>query len=196
MGNHHVLNSSGVDISSTDTWQALITAELPDGIALTDISLIELLHKQEKLDILVPLIDLLSPTGTLAGGLVEQVTELLYQHTSRLGVWLTANTDTDALIGLRDFLLTQALIVIHVPAFADGRGFSFAQTLRQLGYQGEIRMAGAFGRDQIAYLLRAGADSFLLSEHDVKNNISQAFNALASAHAGKSVSSLPMFAGA
>ena len=196
MGNHHVLNSSGIDISSTDPWHALTTAELPDGIALTDISLIELLHKQEKLDVLVPLTDLLSPTGALAGGLMQQVTELLTQHTSRIGVWLTANTDTEALIGLHDFLLTQALIVIYVPAFADGRGFSFAQTLRQLGYQGEIRMAGAFGRDQIAYLLRSGADSFLLSEHDVKNNISQAFNALASAHAGKSAASLPMFAGA
>lgn len=196
MGNHHVLNSSGMDISSTDTWHALTIAELPDGIALTNISLIELIHKQEKLDVLVPLVDLLSPTGGLAGGLVEQVTTLLNQHTSRLGVWLTANTDTDVLIGLRDFLLTQALIVIHVPAFADGRGFSFAQTLRQLGYKGEIRMAGAFGRDQIAYLLRAGADSFLLSEHDVKDNISQAFHALASAHAGKSAASLPMFAGA
>ena len=196
MGNHHVLNSQGIDISSQDTWHALFTAELPDGIALTDISLLELLHKREKLDVLVPLIDLLSPKGTLAGGLIQQVSELLSQHTSRLGVWMTANTDTDTLAGLTDFLLTQALIVIHVPAFADGRGFSFAQTLRQLGYKGEIRMAGAFGRDQIAYLLRAGADSFVLSEHDVRANISQAFSALASAHAGRSVASLPMFSGA
>ncbi len=195
MGNHHVLNSKGLDISSEDTWQALITAELPDGIALTHVTLLELLHKQEKLDVLLPLADLLSPTGTLAGGLLQQVYEILTQHTSRLGVWMTSNTDTDALAGLTEFLLPQALIVIHVPAFADGRGFSFAQTLRQLGYTGEIRMAGAFGRDQIAYLLRAGADSFVLCEHDVQSNIAQAFNALASAHAGRSAASLPMFAG-
>lgn len=198
MGNHHVLDNHGVDISNQDSWQALTTNQLPDGIALTEISLTELLHKQEKPDVLVPLTDLLSPTGTLAGGLLQQVFELLTQHTSRLGVWITANTDTDALPGLSDFLLKQILIVIHVPAFTDGRGFSFAQTLRQLGYKGEIRMAGEFGRDQIAYLLRAGANSFVLNERVIQSDfdIAQAFNALASAHAGKSVTSLPLFSGA
>ena len=199
MGNHHVLNSQGVDISRTDTWQALTTAELPDGVALTELSLSELLHKQDKPDILIPLTDLLKPTGELAGGLLQQVYALLTEHTSRLGLWMTANTDTNALAGLRDFLLTQAMIVIHVPAFADGRGFSFAQTLRQIGYKGEIRMAGAFGRDQIAYLLRVGADSFVLSEHDVQSGadggISQAFTALASAYDGQDASALPMFSG-
>ncbi len=198
MGNHHVLNSLGVDISSKDTWHALTTNELPDGIALTHVTLLELLHKQEKLDVLVPLTDLLNSTGTLAGGLLQQVYELLIQHSSQLGLWITADTDTDALAGLTAFLLSQALIVIHVPAFTDGRGFSFAQTLRQLGYTGEIRMAGAFGRDQIAYLLRAGADSFVLSEHDMHSisDISQAFNALASSYDGRNAAALPMFAGA
>jgi uncharacterized protein (DUF934 family) len=196
MGNHHVLNSHGVDVSDQDTWQALITSELPDGIALTHVTLLELLHKQEKLDVLVPLTDLLNNKGTLAGGLLQQVYELLIQHTSRLGIWITADTDADALASLTEFLLAQALIVIHVPGFADGRDFSFVQTLRQLGYTGEIRVAGAFGRDQIAYLLRVGVDSFVLSEHDVQSDMSQAFTALASAHAGRSAASLPMFAGA
>ncbi|WP_201618055.1 DUF934 domain-containing protein [Psychrobacter urativorans] len=196
MGNHHILNSQGLDISSDDTWYALTTAELPDGIALTDISLLELLHKQDKPDVIVPLTDLLSATGTLAGGLLQQLFALLTEHTSCLGVWVTADTDSDALAGLSEFLLAQALIVIHVPTFVDGRSFSFVQTLRQLGYSGEIRMAGAFGRDQIAYLLRVGVDSFILNEHDNKPDITQAFTALASAHAGRSAASLPMFTGA
>lgn len=198
MGNHRVLNSSGIDISHTDTWHALSTAALPDGIALTHVTLLELLHKQKNLDVLVPLTDLLDAKGKFAGGLLPEVFELLTHHSSRLGIWMTADTDADALAGLADFLLAQALIVIYVPAFADGRGFSFAQTLRQLGYSGEIRMAGKFGRDQIAYLLRTGADSFMLSEHDVQSDsdIAQAFSALASAHAGRSVASLPMFLGA
>ena len=198
MGNHHVLNSDGVDISQTDTWHALTTNEIPDGIALTEISLLETLQKQEKLDVVLPLADLLDAKGTLAGGLLQQVYELLGEHTSRLGVWITSDTDTDALAGLTDFLLKQDLIVIHVPAFTDGRGFSFAQTLRQIGYQGEIRMAGKFGRDQIAYLLRAGADTFVLSEHDMQSisDISQAFNALASSYDGRNAADLPMFSGA
>ena len=196
MGNHHVLNSTGLDISAKDNWYALSTAELPDGIALTHVTLLELLHKQEKLDVLIPLTDLLDSKGALTGGLLHEVYELLNHHSSRLGIWMTANTDADALAGLSEFLLAQSLIVIHVPLFVDGRDFSFAQTLRQLGYEGEIRIAGKFGRDQIAYLLRVGADSFVISEHDLKSDISQAFTALASSYDGQDASKLPMFAGA
>ena len=198
MGNHHVLNSKGIDISQNDTWLALNTNELPDGIALSYISLLELLHKQEKLEIVLPLTDLLDAKGKIAGGLLQQLHELLTEHASRVGVWVTSDDDTDTLVGLSEFLLQQDLIVIHIPVFTDGRGFSYAQTLRQIGYEGEIRMAGKFGRDQIAYLLRAGADSFVLSEHDMKSisDISQAFNALASSYDGRNAADLPMFAGA
>ena len=198
MGNHHVLNSKGIDISQNDTWLALNTNELPDGIALSYISLLELLHKQEKLEIVLPLTDLLDAKGKIAGGLLQQLHELLTEHASRVGVWVTSDDDTDTLVGLSEFLLQQDLIVIHIPVFTDGRGFSYAQTLRQIGYEGEIRMAGKFGRDQIAYLLRAGADSFVISEHDLQSisDISQAFNALASSHDGRDASALPMFAGA
>ena len=198
MGNHHLFNSDAIDISQNDHWLALSTNELPDGIALTHISLLELLQKQEKLDVLLPLSDLLDAKGNIAGGLLQQVRELLSEHASRFGVWVTSDSDTDVLTRIPEFLLQQDLIVIHVPAFTDGRGFSFAQTLRQMGYQGEIRMAGKFGRDQIAYLLRAGADSFVISEHDLQSisDISQAFNALASSYDGRNVADLPMFAGA
>ena len=198
MGNHHLFNSDGIDISQNDHWLALSTNELPDGIALTHISLLELLQKQEKLDVLLPLSDLLDAKGNIAGGLLQQVRELLSEHTSRFGVWVTSDSDTEVLTRIPEFLLQQDLIVIHVPAFTDGRGFSFAQTLRQIGYDGEIRMAGKFGRDQIAYLLRAGADSFVINEHDLQSisDISQAFNALASSYDGRNVADLPMFAGA
>lgn len=194
MANHHVLDSQGIDITDNDTWQALSTSELPDGIALTEVSLLELLNKQEKPDMLIPLADLLDAKGALAQGLLHEVYALIAQHSSHLGVWITADTDADALAGLSEFLLEQTLIVVHMPSFVDGRGFSFVQTLRQLGYEGEIRMAGAFGRDQIAYLLRAGVDSFVLSEHDVQPNLSQAFTALASSYNGQNAAALPMFA--
>ena len=198
MGNHHVLDSDGIDISENDTWLALSTDELPDGIALSHISLVELLQKQEKLEVILPLTDLLDNEGKIAGGLLQQLRELVNQHASRVGVWVTSDSDTDILVGVPEFLLQQELIVIHVPVFTDGRGFSYAQTLRQIGYKGEIRMAGKFGRDQIAYLLRAGVDSFVLSEHDMQSisDISQAFNALASSYDGRNAAALPMFSGA
>ncbi|PJX23489.1 hypothetical protein CAP50_07850 [Psychrobacter sp. L7] len=198
MANHHILDSSGVDISAQDSWHALTTDTLPDGIASIELTLLELLQKQEKPDVLVPLADLLDGSGALATGLVKEVYELIVQHSSRTGLWLTADSDTEALAALSELLLKQTLIIIHVPKFADGRGFSFAQTLRQIGYQGEIRVAGAFGRDQIAYLLRVGVDSFVLSEHDLQSDfdISQAFTALASSYDGRNAADLPMFAGA
>ena len=196
MANHHLLNRDAQDMSQQDTWQALKTDTLPDGIALHELSLTELLNKPESIDLLVPLADLLDNTGKLAGGVLQQVYALLASQTRRLGVWMTSDTDADKLAGLSDFLRTQALIVIHVPAFTDGRGFSYAHTLRQLGYQGEIRVAGKFGRDQIAYLLRAGVDSFVLNEHDLQSDfdITQAFTALASSYNGQDASKLPMFA--
>lgn len=199
MANHHILDSKGFDVSAKDTWHALCTDNLPDSIALTELSLLELLHKREKPEVLVPLTDLLNDEGTLAGGLIREVYELIVQHSSHVGVWITADTDTEVLTALKDLLLEQSLIVIHFPKFADGRGFSFVQTLRQLGYTKEIRAAGEFGRDQIAYLLRVGVDSFVLSEHDVhpdsQFDIAQAFNALASSYDGRDASALPMFAG-
>ncbi|WP_413519466.1 DUF934 domain-containing protein [Psychrobacter glacincola] len=198
MANHHVLNEQGENISQNDTWLALYTDTLPDGITLSQISLLELLQKQEKPDVLLPLSDLLDAKGNIAGGLSQQLRELLAEHASRMGVWVTSDSDTEVLTRIPKFLLQQELIVIHVPAFTDGRGFSFAQTLRQIGYEGEIRMAGKFGRDQIAYLLRAGADSFVINDHDLQSisDISQAFNALASSYDGRNVADLPMFAGA
>ena len=198
MANHHLLNRDAQDMSQQDTWQALKTDTLPDGIALHELSLTELLNKPESIDLLVPLADLLDNTGKLVGGVLQQVYALLASQTRRLGVWMTSDTDADKLAGLSEFLLAQEIIVIHVPAFTDGRGFSYAQTLRQIGYSGEIRVAGKFGRDQIAYLLRAGVDSFVLNEYDLQSDfdIVQAFTALASSYNGQDASKLPMFSNA
>ncbi|MES1964692.1 DUF934 domain-containing protein [Psychrobacter sp. AH5] len=196
MANHHILDSRGVDVSAQDHWLALSTDALPDGIALSEITLLELLQRQEKPEVVVPLADLLNSENALAGGLIKEVYNLIVQHSSHVGVWITADTDTAVLTALSELLLEQSLIVIDVPKFADGRGFSFAKTLRQLGYSKEIRVAGEFGRDQIAYLLRVGVDSFVINEHDLHSDfdISQAFTALASSYNGQDASKLPMFA--
>ena len=113
MANHHVLDSHGADISGEDTWQALATAQLPDGIALSNLTLLELLHKQEKVDVLVPLADLLNADGKLANGLLEQVLDILKQHSSRLGVWITSNTDADDLPDVKDFGATSFVLNEH-----------------------------------------------------------------------------------
>ncbi|MGI9301455.1 MAG: DUF934 domain-containing protein [Gammaproteobacteria bacterium] len=56
------------------------------------------------------------------------------------------------------------LIVVHVPAFTDGRVFSLLSVLRErLGYRGELRVSGDILPDQIAFLERCGANAFELT---------------------------------
>ena len=56
------------------------------------------------------------------------------------------------------------LIEIRFPAFADGRGYSFATLIRRLGYQGELRATGDVFKDVLFYLKRVGFDSFILKQ--------------------------------
>ncbi len=56
------------------------------------------------------------------------------------------------------------LIEIRFPAFADGRGYSFATLIRRLGYQGELRATGDVFKDVLFYLKRVGFNSFILKQ--------------------------------
>ena len=54
-----------------------------------------------------------------------------------------------------------SLVVLEFPKFRDGRAFSWARLLRtRLGFKGEIRAAGDFLYDQIAYQKRVGFDAW------------------------------------
>ena len=64
---------------------------------------------------------------------------------------------------LYDYLDQIALVLVNFPAFADGRGFSYARDLRERGYSGELRAGGHFIRDQLTYLKRCGFDAFQLA---------------------------------
>jgi uncharacterized protein (DUF934 family) len=50
------------------------------------------------------------------------------------------------------------LIGIDFPSFADGRGFTLARRLRELGYQGRLRATGRLIADQYAMARRVGFD--------------------------------------
>ncbi|MEM1382224.1 MAG: DUF934 domain-containing protein [Pseudomonadota bacterium] len=54
------------------------------------------------------------------------------------------------------------LISIEFPSFADGRGFSIAARLRDLGFRGLLRAHGPLIADQFAYLLECGFDQVWL----------------------------------
>ncbi|WP_131668957.1 DUF934 domain-containing protein [Psychrobacter pygoscelis] len=210
MGNHSILNSDAVNISAEDTWQALVVPNLPDGIAVAEIHLSELLNKTERLDIILPLTEVLAPSG-----LVQETLALIGNRTSKIGLWADTSTTTDqldSLLGLitgsnsstdtkKDtadenhisLLRALDLIVLYTPLFADGRNFSLAKHLRLQGYQGEIRVAGEFGRDQIAYLRRSGIDSFVIANEYLAADIATAFSVLPTAYSGNDANQLPMF---
>lgn len=56
------------------------------------------------------------------------------------------------------------LIEIRFPAFADGRGYSFATLIRRLGFKGELRATGDVFKDVLFYLKRVGFNSFILKQ--------------------------------
>ena len=196
MGNHSILDAQAKDITVDDSWQALYTAELPDGIATKTIHLSELLHKSERLDVVLPLSDIL-----FSKGILTEVLELIANYTSRLGLWADTDVSTEQLDellaayqdGERSLLNALDLVVLYQPKFADGRSFSQARHLRQKGFEGEIRVTGHFGRDQIVYLKRAGVDSFVISAENLTEDIKAAFSVLPSSYDGSVASQLPMF---
>lgn len=52
------------------------------------------------------------------------------------------------------------LVEIDFPKFRDGRGFSSARILREMGYKGEIKAIGDVLVDLIYFMRRCGFDSF------------------------------------
>ena len=56
------------------------------------------------------------------------------------------------------------LVAVDFPSFADGRGFSIAARLRELGFRGRLRASGPVIADQFAYLLACGFDEVLVPD--------------------------------
>lgn len=76
-------------------------------------------------------------------------------------VWLSPDADAEALLqdAGKNFGSLR-LIALEFPKFNDGRGFSLARQLRNLGFNGELRAFGAFLPDQLHEMMRCGFDSF------------------------------------
>ena len=76
------------------------------------------------------------------------------------GVTLAPDTDSAT---LSDHL-HHDLVAIEFPVFTDGRGFSLARRLRQLGFQGRLRASGRLLSDQYAMARRVGFDEVAVAE--------------------------------
>lgn len=76
----------------------------------------------------------------------------------------------DDLQGVLAHLSALNLIVIAFPGFADGRGFSLAQRLREAGYRGHLRARGHVLVDQLRAVLRCGFDSIEVTDDQLARN--------------------------
>lgn len=96
----------------------------------------------------------------------EQKTALK-NHNGQVAVCLEPGEEPEAIAGDLDDL---PMIAIHFPAFADGRGYSYARELRtRYGYSGEIRAIGDVLQDQLFYLWRCGFNAFdIRADRDAK----------------------------
>ncbi len=61
---------------------------------------------------------------------------------------------------LAPVLARTRLIEVDFPKFRDGRGFSSARILREMGYAGEIKATGDVLVDLVWFMRRCGFDSF------------------------------------
>lgn len=70
-----------------------------------------------------------------------------------------------------------SLVVLEFPKFRDGRPFSWARLLRtRLGFKGEVRAAGDFLYDQIAYQKRVGFDAWEVARGFTPDDLHRALN--------------------
>ena len=77
------------------------------------------------------------------------------------GVWVEGDAEIDE---IGDEIRAAPVVAVRFPAFADGRGLSFASLLRsRYGFRGELRAFGEIVPDLTPYMLRCGFDAFLLA---------------------------------
>lgn len=86
----------------------------------------------------------------------------LSNHQGKLGLSVVGNEDIEAFSAdLTNF----ELIVITIPTFSDGRGYSLARLIRDnFNFTHEIRATGEILPDQMFYLSRVGFDSFEIED--------------------------------
>jgi uncharacterized protein (DUF934 family) len=87
--------------------------------------------------------------------------EQLSKRDGKLGVELG---NVDRAEALSVFLPSLSTIVLPFPAFNDGRAYSIARQIRDLGYRGELRAVGNVLPDQLQFMLQVGFDTFEIGE--------------------------------
>lgn len=119
----------------------------------------------------------------------QEEKDQLGTRNGRLGVRLDGDFPVEEL----DTLLELPLIVVHFPAFKDGRCYSHARLLRaRHDYDGEIRATGDVLRDQVAYMERCGINAFEIREDRAAEDALRAFDEFSVDYQGRSNRAFPL----
>lgn len=94
---------------------------------------------------------------------------------------------------LLEYLQDIPLVVINFPLFMDGRGFSYGRELRERGFQGELRAAGQFIRDQMTYLHRCGFNAFQPADSSELEAFAASLNDFSESYQAAADQPLPLF---
>ncbi len=81
--------------------------------------------------------------------------------TASLAVDIPSDADLSTLAA---HVASFAAVRVDFPSFADGRGFTIAKRLRELGYSGPLRARGHVIADQYAMARRSGFDEVEISD--------------------------------
>ena len=79
---------------------------------------------------------------------------------ARIGLAIDNAVEPETLV---PFFNRASVIAIPFPSFADGRGFTIAKQLRQLGFSGTLRATGHLIADQYPLARRVGIDEVEIS---------------------------------
>lgn len=85
------------------------------------------------------------------------------------------------------------LIAIEFPAFADGRGYSTAYTLRRLGFKGELRAVGDVFKDTLFYQQRCGFNAFAVRSDKSLEDALSALDTFSTPYQGSADAMAPLY---
>lgn len=117
--------------------------------------------------------------------------DILLAHAHAKGIQLKPDEFAEAIAGDLSHL---DMVAIEFPAFADGRGYSTAYTLRsRLGFKGELRAVGDVLKDTLFYLQRCGFNAFAVRADKNLEDALQGLDTFSTPYQGTASAPAPLF---
>lgn len=121
----------------------------------------------------------------------QQQRETILAHPYKKAVLLKPDQHPEVLV---EDVKQLDMIALDFPAFADGRGYSYAALLRQrFGFTGELRATGDVFKDNLFYLKRCGFNSFAVRADKDINVALQGLNDFSETYQASVDESRPMY---